>query len=64
MPLLLALLPKKICASCCVCLCVGWVVVFFVFFKLKTDRGSMKINNVSVTPEVLNSGVQEEEKKT
>lgn len=34
----------------------------FSFFT-QTDRGSMKINNVSVPPEVLNSGVQKEEKK-
>jgi len=36
----------------------------FLFFP-QTDRGgggSMKINNVSVPPEVLNSGVQREDK--
>lgn len=47
----------------------GWVGgggcgggVFFFFLSPQTDRGSMKINNVSVPPEVLNSGVQKEEK--
>lgn len=73
-PLLLALLPKKICAShrvfvnMCVDVCwVGGDVLFFLvcvfFFPVQTDRGSLKINNVSVPPEVLNSGVQKEEKK-
>lgn len=54
-----------------VCVDVCWVggdVLFFwcvLFFSpAQTDRGSMKINNVSVPPEVLNSGVQKEEKKT
>lgn len=64
MTLLLALLPKKICASRCVFVYVYvcWVGGGVFSFFTQTDRGSMKINNVSVPPEVLNSGLQKEEK--
>lgn len=60
---------RKICALLwlCVSVCVVYVCVlggwWCVFSFTQTDRGSMKINNVSVPPEVLNSGVQREEKK-
>lgn len=63
---------ENLCIDSAVCVCVvyacvlgGWwyVVGFFLFFFTQTDRGSMKINNVSIPPEVLNSGVQKEEKK-
>lgn len=50
------------CVSVCVCfvyVCVGSVVVC-IFSQ--TDRGSMKINTVSVPPEVLNLGLQKDEK--
>lgn len=75
--LLLALLLKKIQASLWlsvyvfVCVCVmyacafgGWCCAFFLlFFPPQTDRGSMKINNVSIPPEVLNSGANKKENK-
>lgn len=50
----------------CVFVCVGYVVVVFLsylFIYFPTDTGSVKINNASVPPEVLNSVVQKEERK-
>lgn len=41
----------------------GAVLFFFFFFPPQTDRGSMKINNVSIPPEVLNSGAYKKENK-
>lgn len=56
--LLLALLLKKIHASLWLCVTACFVCTLggCVFFP-QTDRGSMKINNVSFPPEVLNLGV-------
>lgn len=62
--LLLALLPKKICMCVCWVGCGGVFVLFIYYlFIFPTDTGSVKINNASVPPEVLNSVVRKEERK-
>lgn len=60
--LLLALLLKKICNALCV---FGrwWCFSFIYLFISHSDMGPVKINNASVIPEVLNSGVWKEERK-